>query len=312
MVLAKKFSNSFTTIELLTDELKTINMNLEDKIRKRTMDLEHSRAELQKAYQSVTKSEKALTDFTQNISHDLRTPISAIKGYVSGMLDGIIKDSVLQKKYLLRIGERIDQMNSMVQNLLDLSMLQTRHISFSFQRIPLTQYVQMISEKYSLDMASANVHFELNHPFKKVIADHSYSPECLTTEIGSNLDISIDTEKLERVFANLFSNSIKYSSGQPNIRLDIELSCDEREVLIKITDRGIGISPENLPYIFDRSYKANNNHMVDGNTSNGLGLAIVKEIIAYHGGRIWAESEMGVGSCFFITFPICDKNESET
>lgn len=312
MVLAKKFSKSFTTVDLLSTELKAININLEEKIRERTSDLELSRTELQKAYQSATKSEKALTDFTQNISHDLRTPITAVRGYVDVILDGIIREPDQQKKYMLRIKERIDQMSSMVQDLLDLSMLQNRQISFSFERMPIRQFISEISEKYNLDMTSSNVDFEVKHSFIKNTQAKSQGTErMMTPETISDLEISIDSEKVERVLANLFSNSIKYSIGQPNIRLEFELTDNIREQLIKVIDTGIGISPEDLPHIFDRSFRSIRNKSADRGSSNGLGLSIAKEIIAYHGGRIWAESEKGKGSCFFLTIPICNKNMND-
>lgn len=193
-------------------------------------------------------------------------------------------------------------------------MLQTRQITFSFQRIPIDKFIYALSEKFSLDMASTNVHFEVEHTFGKVTANQTDSSGNLSVKNISdlnlsNLELSIDAEKLDRVFANLFSNAIKYSNEQPRIRIDYELIVDDRELLIKVTDSGIGISPEDLPYIFDRSYKASGAQQMDGYKSDGLGLAIVKEIISYHGGRIWAESELCKGSCFFFTLPICDVNK---
>ena len=312
IVLAKKFSKSFTTVEQLSNELKTINVSLEEKISERTKALELSRAGMYKAYQSAIESEQALVEFTQNISHDLRTPITAIKGYINGILDGIIKDEDQKKKYLLRTKDRIDQMTNMVQDLLDLSMLQTKQINFTFQRISIDKFINIISEKYSLDMASSNVTFILNQPFIRKMADQVESIVPLSDETISSLEISIDIEKLERVFANLFSNSIKYCAKQPEIMLDFELIDDFNNLVIKVTDNGIGIPPEDLPYIFDRSYKTSSNQMVDGNTSNGLGLAIVKEIIASHEGIIWVESKLGLGSCFYFTLPVhnIEKNKS--
>lgn len=311
IVLAKKFSKSFATVEHLSDELKTINLSLEEKVNERTKDLELSRAAMYKAYQTATESEQALADFTQNISHDLRAPIAAIKGYVNGILDGIIKEDQ-KEKYLIRSKERIDQMTNMVQDLLDLSMLQTKQTAFSFQSISIFDFVNRISDEYSLDMASSHVDFKINKPFIRRIANQSESIEVLSDETISRLELSIDIEKIERVFANLFSNSIKYCLVQPKIRLDFELTDDLKELIIMVTDNGIGIPEDDLLHIFDRSYKTSSNQMVDGsNTSNGLGLAIVKEILASHGGDIWVSSELGSGSCFCFNLPICNSENSE-
>jgi signal transduction histidine kinase len=293
LVLAKKFSKSFTNVELLTEQLQEVNASLEVKVQERTLALETSKEELKKAYQAVSRSEKSLQDLMQNISHDLRTPLAAIKGYVNAILDGVVKDPQQQRKYLKRSIDKVNHLNQMVQELLDLSQLQSRQLKLEFTEVSVNSLIKNLAEKYSFDIQNENVSFKVHYPpsWPNVISQ------------SASLFVKVNGEKLERVFSNLLSNALKYTIEGDHIELSFDFTEGGKTLLIKVCDTGIGISAEDLPYIFDRFYMASRARQVDNNSS-GLGLAIVKEIVEYHGGEIWVESELGKGSCFSLTLPI--------
>lgn len=302
LVLAKRLSKSFTDVEILTEELTNSNLSLEERVKERTIELETSKAELNKAYRAVSRSEKSLQDLTQNISHDLKTPLSAIKGYVNAILDGLVKDPSQMQRYLIRINEKIDNLSNMVQNLLDLSKLQTRQDVLILTKTPVILLIQTVSDKLSLDMNNDDrVNFSVKYPYGWN-KDRNYLKD---------LYVMVDNEKLERVLNNIINNAIKYSNKYVDIELNFELTHDDKSLLVTISDTGIGISSMDLPYIFNRSYMVSKSRNAK-TKSSGLGLAIVKEIVESHGGKVWAESKLGYGSSFFFTFPIySNENISE-
>lgn len=295
LVLARKFSKSFSKVELLTEQLQQINASLEHKVAERTLALETSKEELKKAYQAVSRSEKSLKDFMQNVSHDLRTPLSAISGFANAILDGIAEEPQQQKQYLKRIIDKVSNLNHMVQELLDLSQLETRQLKFEFSRIPVKSLIESISEKYKIDMLNQNINFQV----------HCSDFQDSGSKTGS-LFLMIDYQRLERVFGNLLNNALKYSPEGSPIELNFSLTSDRRQLLVEISDKGIGISEEDLPHIFQRFYMVSKARQ-GGTTSRGLGLAIVKEIMEYHNGRIWVESKLGQGSRFFFTLPVYEE-----
>ncbi|MCC5909743.1 MAG: sensor histidine kinase [Clostridiaceae bacterium] len=291
LVVAKKFSKSFTNVELLSEQLQQVNVTLEDKVRERTHALETSKEELKKAYEAVSRSEKSLQSLTQNISHDLRTPLSAIKGYVNAILDGIVKEPQQQNKYLKRVIEKVNHLNHMVQELLDLSQLQSRQLKLEFTEIPVKILLENLTEKYKLDMANQKVQFKVHYPPNW----QSNTSELMT------LSVIVDMEKLERVFTNLLTNALKHTSNEGIIQLSFNFTANKKNLLIKISDTGTGIPQEDLPHIFDRFYMVSKARQTN---SSGLGLTIVKEIVEYHGGEVWVQSEVGKGSDFFFILPV--------
>jgi signal transduction histidine kinase len=296
LVLAKRFSKSFAEVELLTGRLQLANANLEEKVNERTLDLNTSKDELRRAYQALSKSQKSLQDLIQNISHDLRTPLSSIKGYVNVILDGIAKEPEQQKKYLERVNDKINYLNSMVQELLDLSLLQSRQSKLKLAAFPVEFFIKTLSEKSSFDMVDKNIEFKVQYP-------SGWQNNLSRTK---NLFVLADIEKLERVLSNLFSNALKHISDERQIKLCFDLLEDTQDLIITVSDTGTGIPTEDLPYIFDRFFMICKSRKTSN--SRGLGLAIAKEIVEYHGGKIGVESEIDKGSNFFFTLPTYSEN----
>lgn len=295
LLLAKKFSGSFHQVESLTEKLRKTNISLEEKVKERTNALEHSKEELRTAYQAVSRSEKSLQNLMQNVSHDLRTPISTIKGYVSAILDGIVQEPAQQEKYLIRVHEKVNQLNTMVQELFDLSQLESRQLKLQFVRISVVDFIRNSSEKCNMDMSQVNASFRIFYP-EQCEDPHS--------DI-SDLFIEVDIQRIDRVFTNLLSNAIKFTPVDGQMYLSFDLINENKMLQIVISDTGTGMSDEDQTHIFERFYVVSK-ALKTGTSSSGLGLAIVKEIVEYHNGQIFVQSKQGEGSRFTITLPVCE------
>jgi signal transduction histidine kinase len=293
LVLAQKYSKSFAKVESMTGELRLLNEGLEERVRERTQELETSKMELEIAYQAVSRLEKSRQQFLQNISHDLRTPLTSIQGYVEAILDGIVSEPEQQKKYLKRVIDRVSSINYMVQELTNLSQLESRQLKLNCRPVPLKSFIKNVTEKSSLDLRSANITFRTN--------DFTAGED--TANRIDQPQVMVDMEQIDRVFTNLFSNAIKYTPEEGSIDLNFALTSDRNELLIEVSDTGIGIPPEDLSHIFERFYKATKSRQANYK-GKGLGLAIVKEIVEYHGGNIRVDSELGKGTRVFFTLPL--------
>ncbi len=299
LVLAQKLSKSFTKVEMMTGELRHLNENLELKVYERTHALEASKKELEIAYQAVHRSEKSRQHLVQNISHDLRTPLTSILGYVNAILDGAASEPEQQKKYLKRVIERVTGLNRMVQDLMDLSQLESRRLKLNFKPVPIKLLIDAAVEKYSLDLKTGKVRFQTKYPSEWKVNGHW----------KEHLSVMVDIEQLDRVFTNLLSNALSHTSEGDQVCLRFDLINNESNLLIEVSDTGTGIPLEDLPYIFERFYKVTKARQTS-QKSSGLGLAITKEIVEYHGGQIGVESEVDKGSRFFFTIPVYGKNET--
>lgn len=226
------------------------------------------------------KLEQIQKEFVANVSHELRTPITTVKSYAETLLDLPPEDIENRDRFLAVINAESDRMTTLVQDLLDLSKLDNKKLSFQMEQIELTELVRGEVEGYQ-------IHARKKH-------------QQLLFEAPEKYYIYGDSGRVSQVFRNLISNAVKYS-GEGS-RIKVSLYAQENYIVGRIQDQGIGIAPEDLPRIFERFYrvdKARSRAM--GGT--GLGLAIVKEIMQYHGGRVEATSELGKGSSFYLYFP---------
>lgn len=290
-VLAKKFSQSFSQVESIKEELQELNERLEERVKERTLALVASNEQLQEAYKAISISEKLRIDFIQNISHDLRTPLTIIQGYIDVVLEDIV-DTDQQKTYLARVKDKVNSINQMVKDLFSISQLQSQGISINLSPVFLDYIMNSISEKCSIDMMNSKVSFysDYSHSIKKIIT------------MADKYFVMADIGQLDRVILNLLGNALKYTPDGGTIKLGFDITDDGEFLIIEFSDTGIGISEENLPFIFQRFYKSKKSHTNDDGI--GLGLAIAEEIVLKHGGLIWVESVHGQGSSFYFTLPI--------
>lgn len=226
------------------------------------------------------KLEQIQKEFVANVSHELRTPITTVKSYAETLLELSPEDADNRNRFLQVINSESDRMTTLVQDLLELSKLDNKKLSFQMERIELAELVRNEAERYQI------------HARKK--------EQQILFEAAEKYYIHGDAGRVSQVFRNLISNAVKYSGNGSEIK--VTLYSREGFVVGEVRDQGMGISPEDLPRVFERFYrvdKARSRAM--GGT--GLGLAIVKEIMQYHGGRIEVTSELGKGSCFYLYFP---------
>ncbi len=225
--------------------------------------------------------EKIRKDFVANVSHELRTPLTTIKGYVETLLEGAIKEEVALQ-FIQIIKRHTDRLTKIVEDLLTLSKIESKEFQLKKEAISVA------------DLIEDALHLVKGEAEKKRIRLSSY-------EIPSNLLLMGDPYYLEQILINLLDNAIKYTPEGGEIILSAkERSSEEVELYVK--DNGIGIPQEDLPRIFERFYRVNKGRSQElGGT--GLGLSIVKHLVHAHGGRVWAESQLGSGSTFYITLP---------
>jgi signal transduction histidine kinase len=216
-------------------------------------------------------------ELISNISHDLKTPITSIKGYVEGILDGVASTPEKQEKYLKTIYNKAVDMDKLINELTLYASVDNDRINYSFLKLNVTDYFRDCVEEVGLDMETRGVAFDYRNT------------------IPSNTTVIADPEQLRKVINNIIGNSVKYmDKSAKSIEMRVMDSGDE--VIVEIEDNGKGIAGSDLSRIFERFYRADAARTTSQGGS-GIGLSIVKKIIEDHGGRIWATSKEGEGTC---------------
>ena len=216
-----------------------------------------------------------------NIAHDLKTPITAIKGYSEGILDGVADTPEKQERYLKTIYNKANEMNTLINELTLYSNIDTNKIPYNFHKLNVKDYFTDCMEELEMDLE--NQHMQLTF-FNYVDED--------TLMIA-------DPEQLGRVIHNIIGNAIKYMRAEEPSFISMRIKDVGDFIQVEIEDNGKGISNKDLPYIFDRFYRADasRNSAAGG---SGIGLSIVKKIIEDHGGKIWATSKENVGTVMYF------------
>jgi two-component system phosphate regulon sensor histidine kinase PhoR len=218
-------------------------------------------------------------DFISNISHELRTPLAGLKALVDTLHGGAIKDPPAAKRFLKRMDSEVDSLTQLVQELLELSRVESGQAPLLKEPTPALDVIVPPSDRLRPQAERAGLEFAVVLP--------------------SQLPLVIaDAERMQMVVTNLVHNAVKFTP--PGGKVTVSAESDGPEVLFSVSDTGVGIPAEDLPRIFERFYKADRARSGGG---TGLGLAIAKHVIEGHGGRIWAESTEGQGSTFFFTLP---------
>jgi len=229
----------------------------------------------------IKKLEKMRSEFVANVSHELRTPLTSIQGFVETLKERAIDDPKKARYFLTIIERQSNRLNNLIEDLLQLSKIESQEIAMNLQSIDLRDLIDktILEFKEKIDQKEQQVKINISPQFPL---------------------LKVDSEQMELVLRNLLDNAIKYT---PN-RGKISISALEKaeNIYIEVADNGIGISAEHLPRIFERFYRADKDRSRKlGGT--GLGLAIVKHIVQAHKGTIGIESKPGKGSKFFFTLP---------
>lgn len=238
---------------------------------------EDMRLRLKETTDEKILSEQQNRELISNISHDLKTPITAIKGYVEGLIDGIADTQEKREKYIRTIYNKAMDMDRLINELTFYSRIDANRIPYNFHRINVADYFRDCIEEVGLELESKNIRLNYSNvvdPATRIIAD---------------------PEQLKRVINNIISNSIKYMDKDEGL-IDIRILDEIDSIRVEIEDNGKGIATKDLSNIFERFYRtdASRNSSKGG---SGIGLSIVKKIIEDHGGYIWATSKESEGTC---------------
>lgn len=255
------------------------------------------RAEQAAQIEILRELNRLRSELIANASHELRTPLGLIKVFCTSLLArDVAFDEDTQRQFLHGIDEETDKLKIIVDNLLGLSTLESGRLRLDKHVIDLRALTRKVIESIQLDLRPASAGPESNSAAAQYefICDFPNHP----------LTAPVDEKRIEQVLRNLLSNAVKYSPKGG--RIMVQGRGDKWQVLLRISDEGIGITPENLEHIFERFYRVESEQTrtIGG---VGLGLAVCKGIVETHGGRIWAESIPGEGSHFYFTLPV-DEN----
>lgn len=241
---------------------------------------EKMRIRLRDNAEEKLKSDRESKELISNISHDLKTPITAIKGYVEGIRDGVADTPEKMEKYIGTIYNKANEMDTLINELTLYAKIDTNRIPYNFAKLNVAEYFNDCIEEIGLDLEAKNIG----------LAYFNYADE--------DVQIIADPEQLKRVVNNIVGNSVKYLDKQKGF-INIRIKDVGDFIQVEIEDNGRGIAARDLPYIFDRFYRADasRNSATGG---SGIGLSIVKKIIEDHGGKIWATSKESIGTVMYF------------
>lgn len=283
ILIARRYSKSFVRSEKLSQDLERLNESLEQQVLERTMEIQETNKELQEVNRKLNEVSYWRVMWLRNISHDIATPLTGIRAYSKGILDGVVPN---EKKYIQLIYDQSTYLSQMLHDLHDIPKMNNGKINIETRRVEIKSYIEGIYRKYQIDIEEQGIEF-------------TYQDKTQTT---MELFILLDPVKIEQVIVNFIKNAERFvNEVDGEIRIQLEKESDDF-IKVKVQDNGIGIKEEELELIFGRFYTGSNQEKThDG---SGLGLTIAKEIIETHNGQIGVQSIYGEGSCFYFTLPI--------
>ena len=290
MRLSKKITEPLDQLNYGAEQIK--NGNLDFKIHYESKDefgqaisnFDEMRTRLYESIQSQLKYEEDRKEIVAGISHDLRTPLTAIKGYVKGLKDGIANTPEKQQQYHNVIFNKACEMDALVDNLFLFSKLDTGYLPFYFEKVNCKEYLD-----------------KLIHRLKDEFEVKGLEVSC-RNKCPSDTVIKIDSDQMSRVFVNILENSAKYKPADV-CHVIFEVSINGSEVMIEICDNGDGVPEEIIPNLFKSFYRGDASR-TNSNGSSGLGLSIADRIIKAHNGTISAQNKNGLA--IIIKLPITE------
>ncbi|MEN6351752.1 MAG: HAMP domain-containing sensor histidine kinase [Syntrophomonas sp.] len=260
-----------------------IEIPSEDEVGELCRSYETMRLQLKEARRMSQNYEKNRKELIANISHDLKTPITSIRGYVQGIMEGVASTPEKESKYIQTIYSNAVEMDRLIDELFLFSKLDLKQLAFDFEEVNIEDFLHDCVEDKGYELEIKGISLSLAS---------TYSARAL---------VLADRQRLQRVINNIIVNVEQHQDpAKDQATLEIILSEYPDEAVIEIKDNGQGISPENLPYIFNRLYRGDPARTRQSKGS-GLGLSIAKQIVEAHGGRIWAQSELNKGTSIFFT-----------
>ena len=235
---------------------------------------------LKDSHDQLMQLDRLKSQFLDNVSHELRTPLTHIKGFVDNMLDGVGGGiSEKQKDYLQRVEENCDRLIRLINDLLDLSRIESGKMTLQLEPLPLSPILEDSVDGMQSAASQKEIRVSLDCP--------------------PDVAAFVDTDRMKQILTNLLDNAVKYTGHGGRIQIGVTVRSNQ-EIQVCIEDTGVGIPDTDVNLIFDRFHRATDSK--SGSVGGiGLGLPIVKNLVELHGGRIWAESEVGKGSRFYLT-----------
>lgn len=237
------------------------------------------------------KMEQERREFVSNVSHELRTPLTTMRSYLEALSDGAWQDEEIAPKFVEVTQNETERMIRLVNELLELSRMDSKEYTLDFQRVDFIEYFHQIIDRFEMNLAE---HIQI----ERHLPDAKY-------------DVSLDGDKMTQILDNIISNAIKYSPEGGVIRCSVKkVESKHKHLLISIKDEGIGIPFEIKDKIFERFFRADRarTRKLGG---SGLGLAITKELVEAHDGEIWVNSQQGKGTTISFTLPLLDDERGE-
>ena len=244
-------------------------------------DFEEMRQRLKENAEEKVEFDRESKELISNISHDLKTPITAVKGYVEGIMDGVANTPEKMERYIKTIYNKSNEMDRLINELTFYSKMDTNKIPYTFNKIMVTEFFDDCAEDLHMELEAKNV-------------DFSYS-----NYVEPEVMVIADAEQIKRVVNNIVSNSLKYTDAGKQRKINLRVKDVGDFIQVEIEDNGKGIAAKDLPNIFDRFYRtdASRNSSKGG---SGIGLSIVKKIMEDHGGKVWATSKEHTGTVMYF------------
>ena len=274
------------TLKKATRNIRDGNLDFEveigddDEIGELCADFEEMRIRLKESTEEKVVFDSQNKELISNISHDLKTPITAVKGYVEGLLDGVADTPEKQKKYLRTIYNKANDMDRLINELTFYSKIDTNRIPYTFNKINVKEYFDDCFEDIGMEMSQQQISLSY---------DNKVAPDVM---------VIADAEQIKRVINNIVGNSVKYMD-KPDKSIAIRVMDVGDFVQVEIEDNGRGIAAKDLPYIFDRFYRTDTSRN-SSKGGSGIGLSIVHKVMEDHGGKVWATSREGEGTTMYF------------
>ena len=243
-------------------------------------DFEEMRKRLKESAEEKIVLDKENKELISNISHDLKTPITAVKGYVEGIMDGVADTPEKMERYVKTIYNKTNEMDHLINELTFYSKIDTNRIPYTFSKLNVEDYFNDCAQEVGLELETRGIEL--------VYANY----------VEKDVLVIADGEQIRRVIHNIISNAIKYMDKPKGI-IQIRIKDVGDFIQVEIEDNGKGIAAKDIAYIFDRFYRTD----VSRNSSkggSGIGLSIVKKILEDHGGKVWATSRLGIGTIMYF------------
>ena len=246
-------------------------------------DFEEMRRRLKESAEEKIILDKENKELISNISHDLKTPITAVKGYVEGIMDGVADTPEKMDRYVRTIYNKTVEMDHLINELTFYSKIDTNRIPYTFSKLNVEDYFSDCAEEVGLELETRGIQL------------------CYANYVDSDVQVIADGEQIRRVIHNIISNAIKYMDKGKEIKGIIQIRVKDVGdfVQIEIEDNGKGIAAKDLPYIFDRFYRTDVSRN-SAKAGSGIGLSIVRKILEDHGGKVWATSREDIGTIMYF------------